>query len=117
MRFNEEALKLSLQGVTIVASSGDFGPNDKSQCGYLPYFPASSPYVVAVGATMGPEKGIGSPEVTCQEDKVQYLSTHLFLCLTIFYFTQERAHNIWRGILQYFLTAYVAESCRRDLFQ
>jgi len=29
--------------------------------GYFPYFPASCPYVTAVGATMGPE--YGNPEV------------------------------------------------------
>lgn len=32
--------------------------------GYFPTFPATSPYVTAVGATMGPE--LGKPEVACQ---------------------------------------------------
>eukprot|EP00597_Dinobryon_sp_UTEXLB2267_P013109 CAMPEP_0170105160 /NCGR_PEP_ID=MMETSP0020_2-20130122/4595_1 /TAXON_ID=98059 /ORGANISM="Dinobryon sp., Strain UTEXLB2267" /LENGTH=1038 /DNA_ID=CAMNT_0010329207 /DNA_START=394 /DNA_END=3510 /DNA_ORIENTATION=- len=67
--FNTEALKLSVRGVTIVASSGDYGVNSKCGCGYIPLFPASSPYVVAVGATMGPEQGIGAREVACQKNK------------------------------------------------
>lgn len=57
--FNVEALKLAAQGVTIIASSGDDGVNCPrflcgtaySICGYYPLFPASSPYVTAVGAT------------------------------------------------------------------
>jgi subtilase family serine protease len=51
--FNTEAMKLGLQGVTLVAASGDDGalaPSDYS-CTYSPVFPASSPYVLAVGAT------------------------------------------------------------------
>ena len=56
-------------GVTIVVASGDDGVanswtyNNISNCGYDPAFPASSPYVTTVGATMGPE--IGSTEVVC----------------------------------------------------
>eukprot|EP00607_Mallomonas_marina_P005417 CAMPEP_0182440460 /NCGR_PEP_ID=MMETSP1167-20130531/87082_1 /TAXON_ID=2988 /ORGANISM="Mallomonas Sp, Strain CCMP3275" /LENGTH=465 /DNA_ID=CAMNT_0024634429 /DNA_START=920 /DNA_END=2317 /DNA_ORIENTATION=+ len=54
--FNLEAMKLSLRGVTIVAASGDDGAAGGSGCGaYNPMFPASSPYVVSVGATMGAE--------------------------------------------------------------
>lgn len=57
--FDVEALKLAAQGVTIVASSGDDGVNcaaglcgaSTAVCGYYPTFPASSPYVTAVGAT------------------------------------------------------------------
>ena len=57
--FNVEALKLAAQGVTIIASSGDNGVNcagglcgsGSPVCGYYPTFPASSPYVTAVGAT------------------------------------------------------------------
>jgi len=57
--FNVEAIKLSLSGVTLVAATGDdgvagfgarlFGP---VFCSYLAMFPASSPYVTAVGGTM-----------------------------------------------------------------
>ena len=73
--FNIEALKLSVRGVTIVASSGDYGVNYKDQCGYFPLFPASSPYVVAVGATMGVENGIGALEVACQLTPEKVLNT------------------------------------------
>jgi subtilase family serine protease len=63
--FNNEAIKLSLRGVTLLASSGDDGvagyavrssyPSQYANalfCGYNPYFPATSPYVTAVGGTM-----------------------------------------------------------------
>ena len=54
--FNVEAIKLGVMGSTIVASSGDDGAlsylaTNISYCGYVPQFPASSPYVVTVGAT------------------------------------------------------------------
>lgn len=58
--FDVEAIKVSVMGMTIVASSGDDGANfssardDPSRCGYVPQFPASSQYVLAVGATSGP---------------------------------------------------------------
>ena len=56
--FEIEAIKLSLRGTTIFAASGDDGASSHearggllSKCDYRPIFPASSPYVVAVGAT------------------------------------------------------------------
>lgn len=54
--FNTEALKLSAMGITLLASSGDDGVSGHTscyagQCGYNPQFPASSPYVTAVGGT------------------------------------------------------------------
>lgn len=54
--FNIEALKLAAQGVTLIASSGDDGANylysmGYADCSYTPDFPASSPFVTAVGAT------------------------------------------------------------------
>lgn len=56
--FNTEAIKLGAMGITIVASSGDDGVSNKaarggslSKCSYAPDFPASSPFVTAVGAT------------------------------------------------------------------
>jgi len=70
MRFDVEAQKLGLRGVTIVVSSGDDGVanflarNDPSQCGFSPSFPATSPSITAVGATQGPEYG-GAPEIVC----------------------------------------------------
>lgn len=56
--FDVAAMQLGLMGVTIFASAGDDGavsPNARSSslsCGYSPSFPASSPYVTAVGGTM-----------------------------------------------------------------
>ena len=55
--FNTQAIKLSAMGVTIVAASGDDGAlslkvRTGGTCKYGPIFPASSPYVTAVGATM-----------------------------------------------------------------
>jgi tripeptidyl-peptidase-1 len=67
--FNNEAMKLGAQGVTIFVSSGDDGVSnvncacDKNN-GYVPSFPATSPYVTAVGATQGPERS--DPEIVCQ---------------------------------------------------
>lgn len=91
-QFNVEAMKLGLQGVTVTVSTGDNGvsfqdtssvcmcdedsssdqlswatENSWTGVGYFPSFPATSPYVTAVGATMGPNKG--SSEVTCQSNK------------------------------------------------
>merc|ERR1711988_640659 len=67
--FNNEAMKLGAQGVTIFVSSGDDGVanfqarGDSANCGYTPSFPATSPYVTAVGATQG---GInGGSEIVC----------------------------------------------------
>lgn len=85
--FNNEAMKLGLRGITIFASSGDNGvsgnycsckvsssssingvywqgSNTWTGKGYFPSYPATSPYVVAVGATMGPESG--NTEIACQ---------------------------------------------------
>ena len=56
--FDLAAIRLGVQGVTIVASSGDDGAvspqarQNPLSCGYNPSFPASSPYVTAVGGTM-----------------------------------------------------------------
>ena len=56
--FNTQAIKVGVQGVTLTASSGDDGAPGSSaransfMCGYHPSFPASSPYVTAVGGTM-----------------------------------------------------------------
>jgi tripeptidyl-peptidase-1 len=56
--FNAQAMKLSLAGVTLVVPSGDDGVSgpdareDVLRCGFFPQFPATSPYVTVVGATM-----------------------------------------------------------------
>lgn len=83
--FNTEAMKLAAMGVTVLASSGDSGvSNFGCSCsqsssssilpwstasswtgkGYFPSFPATSPYVTAVGGTMG--LNTGSSEIACQ---------------------------------------------------
>merc|ERR1711957_793722 len=61
-----------IQGVSVFVSSGDDGVanfqarSSKRNCGYHPSFPASSPYVTAVGATQG---GInGGSEIVCSSD-------------------------------------------------
>eukprot|EP00608_Synchroma_pusillum_P002961 CAMPEP_0198419158 /NCGR_PEP_ID=MMETSP1452-20131203/14_1 /TAXON_ID=1181717 /ORGANISM="Synchroma pusillum, Strain CCMP3072" /LENGTH=561 /DNA_ID=CAMNT_0044139281 /DNA_START=57 /DNA_END=1742 /DNA_ORIENTATION=- len=70
--FNNEAMKLGAQGVTITVSSGDDGAagsaarSSPSNCGYGPSWPATSPYVVAVGATQGAESG--KTESVCMSD-------------------------------------------------
>jgi len=56
--FNTQAQNLGIQGVTLLISSGDGGVSGEECCplqnnGYVPSFPATSPYVTAVGATMG----------------------------------------------------------------
>jgi tripeptidyl-peptidase-1 len=56
--FNVEAIKLGVMGTTLLAASGDDGVADRlfpmgpKVCRYRPLFPASSPYVTAVGGTM-----------------------------------------------------------------
>ena len=78
-RFNQEVASLSAVGVTVVVSSGDDGVanfgarSDKSQCGFHPSYPATAQYVVAVGATKGPEAG--QPEVACQSDNGGIITT------------------------------------------
>eukprot|EP01031_Cornospumella_fuschlensis_P032428 gene32428-39213_t len=87
--FDDEASLLAIRGVTITVSSGDDGaPNEDQDLGclcqftssssqsdwkgsnswsgrgYFPSFPATSPWVTAVGATMGPNTG--DPEIACQ---------------------------------------------------
>lgn len=93
--FNDYATLLGIVGSTILVASGDngavgHGTTSETTCsaqtcgmdtssasslwvgtawsgkGYFPSFPATSPYVTAVGATMGPE--IGAPEVACQSN-------------------------------------------------
>eukprot|EP01041_Mallomonas_annulata_P001303 gene1302-2516_t len=77
--FNTQAMKLGAMGVTIVVACGDDGApgfrarNDASQCSYDPMFPASSPYVVSVGATMGVESG--TTEVACEANLGGHITT------------------------------------------
>jgi tripeptidyl-peptidase-1 len=69
--FEDSALMLSALGVTIVVSSGDdgvagyiVGDNPSVYaCDYYPSWPATSPYVLAVGGTQGPE--VSGAEIAC----------------------------------------------------
>jgi tripeptidyl-peptidase-1 len=67
--FNTEVKKLALRGITVIVSSGDDGVSNfqvrgnADKCGYNPAFPATSPFVTALGATQGPEES--KPEVAC----------------------------------------------------
>lgn len=67
--FDFVAILLAARGVTIVVSSGDDGAPgymariSASYCGYSPQWPASSPYVLSVGATQGPE--YDDAEIAC----------------------------------------------------
>jgi tripeptidyl-peptidase-1 len=78
-RFSTEVCKLGLKGVTVMVSSGDDGVanfearNDPSYCGFNPSFPATCPYVTAVGATQGPE--FGQPEIACSSSTNGLITT------------------------------------------
>ena len=76
--FDVVALKLSVMGVTIFASSGDDGVLSRNvrggsmkSCGYVPNFPTVSHYVTAVGAT---------------SVRLKSNYCHLFMKTFIFYF-------------------------------
>ena len=55
--FTLAAQALGVMGVTILVASGDDGVHsqdakgNRDKCGYQPLFPATNPYVTAVGAT------------------------------------------------------------------
>ena len=49
--FNIEAMKLGIAGVTIIVSSGTDGASNGACCSFSPIFPATSPFVTAVGST------------------------------------------------------------------
>ena len=54
--FNTQAMKLSVMGVTLTASSGDDGANsyyskEGKPCKYVSHFPGTSPYVLSIGST------------------------------------------------------------------
>ena len=61
-RVNNEFLKISLRGVTILAASGDAGAPGRTNEGceidraINPVFPGSSPYITSVGATYVPQE-------------------------------------------------------------
>jgi len=71
-RFCDEVGKLGARGISVFVASGDDGVanfparQDPSKCGFSPSFPATCPYVTAVGATQGVEDG--SAEIACSSD-------------------------------------------------
>ncbi|KAI9829111.1 MAG: hypothetical protein M1832_000134 [Thelocarpon impressellum] len=77
-----EYMKLGLQGVTMLFSSGDYGVagngnqcvdkfgmfNDGSSGKFNPGFPSTCPYVTSVGATqVNPGSSVRAPEGACQQ--------------------------------------------------
>jgi len=78
-RFSEEAAKLGARGITIVVASGDDGVagfqirQGKEYCGFDPVYPGNVPYVLSVGATMGPETG--QKEIACSAQKGSLITT------------------------------------------
>eukprot|EP01042_Synura_sphagnicola_P036587 gene36587-biopygen10786 len=94
--FNMEILKVCAMGVTVLVGSGDDGApgypsssSTTSSCTYDPLFPATSPYVTAVGATMGVESG--STEVACQKDLGAIVTTGGGFSTLFPSFSQQRA--------------------------
>lgn len=77
--FDIAAMKLGIQGVTVFVSSGDDGVANfqaranQTNCGYHPSYPASSPWVTAVGATQGGI--IGGDEIVCSSDTGGQITT------------------------------------------
>jgi len=71
-KFSTVAQTLGTRGITVMVASGDDGVanyiarSNKADCGFNPSYPASVPFVTAVGATQGPEDG--NAEVMCSSD-------------------------------------------------
>jgi tripeptidyl-peptidase-1 len=71
-RFNGEVQKMGVRGLSVIIASGDDGVANSiaraapSNCGFNPAYPASCPFVTAVGATQGPEND--EPEIACSSD-------------------------------------------------
>ena len=91
-RFNIEACKLGVRGITLIIASGDDGVanfiarNDPSKCGISPSFPATSPYVTTVGATQGPEvipKLYGYPLIIQSSLSLDNQKLHVLLQLEV----------------------------------
>jgi len=61
-RINTEFQKLGARGLTIVFASGDSGTGCQSCWTFAPSFPATSPYVLSVGATHLLDGTVGGPE-------------------------------------------------------
>jgi kumamolisin len=65
---NEALKKAALLGITVCVASGDDGSSDAVEDGHAHVdFPASSPYVLAVGGTTIPGKNSGQPDICWKE--------------------------------------------------
>lgn len=65
---NEALKKAALLGITVCVASGDDGSSDAVDDGHAHVdFPASSPYVLAVGGTTIPGKNSGKPDICWKE--------------------------------------------------
>lgn len=80
-RVNTEFQKIGLRGVSLIVASGDSGANGRSDpmCSDQKLhasFPAASPYVTAVGATMlkNPETNLKNPPPVCTSGQFQCAS-------------------------------------------
>lgn len=78
-RVNTEFQKIGLRGVSLFVASGDSGANGRSDSGCTDKvlhasFPASSPYVTAVGATMlkDPKFALKGPPPPCSSQGKQF---------------------------------------------
>ncbi|KAK7248147.1 tripeptidyl-peptidase [Aureococcus anophagefferens] len=105
--FNVAAMKLALMGATVFVSSGDDGVANvisrASQCAYAPSYPASSPWVVAVGATTTTNDwgARGEGEVVCQSDYEDSVITSGGGFSTVF-----DAHNYTRPAVDAYLASH-----------
>jgi subtilase family serine protease len=73
-RVNTELMKMGLRGISVIVASGDGGANGRSNmfCSdklFYPSFPASSPYVTAVGGTQlsNATAGLSRPPSVCRD--------------------------------------------------
>ena len=112
--FNTKAAALGLQGITILVSSGDDGVYGAGSNGcdcdkYDPSFPATSPYVTAVGATMGPNDW--QTEVACQSDINGVISANAGVITSGGGFSSEQSTPTWQtSTISTFLSSTVGQS-------
>jgi subtilase family serine protease len=115
--FNSYAQQVSAIGVTVFVSTGDNGAPSvsgstclcNSNKGYNPDYPANSPYVVAVGATMGLETG--GAEVVCTVCPHIFFFLSLFTCM--FHLEPKWDNNIWWWLFVFVFAAVVSDFSSR----
>ena len=83
--------------------------------GYFPDFPATDPYVTAVGATMGSSNvvpNVGEAEIACQVSLFSYICISYILLLTpICVESTERGYHFRRRLLDILRSALLADLC------